>query len=193
MKSVLVGTVEELIEEYYSTVRISPEEKEALMSTMNRELQTVCDNAKQDSERLFKEKEKLVRMKQKLLEAHYADAIDLETLRNEQKTISVKMERIQLELDLPIQRTDEAKQRLVMALDLLENIGKMYGSAPDVVKKQMNQIFFTKIYVRSNDAISTEHAPVFERLLGVTRNIATKNPSRPTMGRAGLLRNQVKI
>ena len=65
------------------TIKISPEDKEAIMLAMNREIQTTRDNARQDSERLQKEKDKIERMRRKLLEAHYADAIDIETLKSE--------------------------------------------------------------------------------------------------------------
>ncbi len=82
-----------------------------------------------------------------LLQAHYAGAVPLELLKEEQDRISRELHTIQCQFDGYQANTAQVRQHLQQALDLLEDCHRMYIAAPDHLKKLLNQVFFSRILI----------------------------------------------
>ena len=82
-----------------------------------------------------------------LLQAHYAGAIPLELLKEEQDRISRQLAGIEHTLKSYEADTTLVRSHLDQALDLLEDCHRMYTAAPDHLKKLLNQVFFTRILI----------------------------------------------
>jgi len=83
------------------------------------EIQKTADEFSAKRQELEREKEKLERKQRKLLEAHYADAIPLNLLREEQDKIAEALLAIDHQLDLRDTQFDGVKSKLNKALELL--------------------------------------------------------------------------
>ena len=82
-----------------------------------------------------------------LLQAHYAGAIPLELLKEEQDRISRQLAGIEHTLKSYEADTTLVRSHLDQTLDLLEDCHRMYTAAPDHLKKLLNQVFFTRILI----------------------------------------------
>jgi hypothetical protein len=89
----------------------------------------------------------LERQREKLMQAHYADAIPLEVLKREQERIAASLLQIASKLEASSHKFDEVARNLQAALDLTVDCALAYRSAPDHLKRQFNQAFFRRILV----------------------------------------------
>lgn len=89
----------------------------------------------------------LENQRRRLLQAHYAGAVPLELLKEEQNRMSRELAAIQHELDGYKADARLVRAHLSQALDLLEDCHRMYTAAPDHLKKQLNRVFFERVLV----------------------------------------------
>ena len=87
----------------------------------------------------------LLRKRQKLLDAHYADAIPLDLLKQEQDQIaaqlaSIEQQRAALSLESHVVQT-----HLGYVLDLLEDCFSLYMQATPSLKKLLNGVFLLRL------------------------------------------------
>ena len=122
-------------------------------------------NTGSELERLKAQKDKLEREQKKLLQAHYADAIPLHLLKEEQERISKSLNKIVGQMAA---YTDEYSQTIVNlddALTLLEDCGKAYRLASDSERRCFNQALFKKLLVTDDLTVDAEYAEPFDALL----------------------------
>jgi len=98
---------------------------------------------------LIGEKSILERKRQKLLEAHYNDAIPLDLLRTEQQLIAKQLAVIDHEIKMHRVTFGQVSANLSLALTLVEDCGAAYRSAPDSIKKLLNQAIFDKFLIEN--------------------------------------------
>lgn len=77
--------------------------------------------------RLETEKLQIERKQQKLLEAHYNDAIPVDLLRTEQKRLESELASALRSLEALIEDLNELDQLITQVLDISENLGRSYG------------------------------------------------------------------
>ena len=97
------------------------------------------------------QKAKLENKRQKLLEAHYSNAIPLDLLKAEQQKIAKELATIEHEIRIHNTAFEAIIDNLKAALDIVENCGETYRYADDVTKRLMNQAIFKRFLV-SNDS-----------------------------------------
>lgn len=120
------------------------------------------------------EKDKIARKQKKLLEAHYADAIPLDLLKQEQATLERAMADIETRFSALEQNYMDVKKNLDMVLELATNTKRLYKIAPEHIKRMLNQVFFEKVLVHAHDDVKPEKTPIFEALLSAqTKQLAT--------------------
>ena len=110
---------------------------------------------------LRREKEKLEHRQEKLLEAHFNDAIPLSLMKREQQSISKQLAAIEHEIKIRNTTFDEIIEKLSLAFDLLEDCGSTYRRANDTIKKLMNQAIFSKIWIHEDGRVTTEFTDVY--------------------------------
>ncbi len=103
---------------------------------------------------------------QKLLDAHYADAIPLDLLKTEQSRITTEV------ITAKTRMTDidcnfaTAEANLTRALVLARDCEVAYQEASDKVRRQFNQVFFKRLLIDDQYHVIGELAEPFETLLG---------------------------
>ena len=172
-RSVQSDEVERQIEEYYTTIQLSESQKENLKTLLYRELDERRKEELSSQGNIRLEKDKIVRKQKKLLEAHYADAIPLDVLKEEQQALERAMADIEARFSALEQNYTEVKKNLDMVLELAVNAKKLYKIAPEHIKRMLNQVFFDKVLVHAHNDVKPKKMPVFEVLLSAqTKQLA---------------------
>ena len=164
-KAVPIETVEELVAEHYATIQLQPELREPIEHQLEHDLIEHYREAKAGQARLTKERTRLMRESAKLLEARYADAIPFEIFEHEQTRIKQGLARINDRLAKSDDHQAHVAANLRRALDLATDCHAAYATAPNTVRRLMNQAFFKAIYVDDDEHIRTELAAPFDVLL----------------------------
>ncbi len=164
-KTVLIDEVEQRIEDYYEHIALKPEFKENLKEVLLEEIKKTKAESGKEQQDYRLQKEKLERERDKLMQAHYADAIPLDLLRAEQDRIARELLEITRRLETAARCYDEIEHNLELALEIAEDCGKAYRNAPDHIKKIFNRTLFKCIYVDSDTDIRPELKPPFDILL----------------------------
>ena len=114
------------------------------------------------------QKAKLENKRQKLLEAHYGNAIPLDLLKTEQQKIAKELATIEHEIRIHNTAFEAIIDNLKAALDIIENCGETYHYADDAIKRLMNQAIFERFLVsngpESGLKVDAELAPPFAQL-----------------------------
>lgn len=166
MKAVLIDTVEQLVEEHYATVQIPPELGEIIERRLRADLETHYKEARVQRARLEKQRTRLLAEREKLLQAHYAGAVPLDLLKQEQARIGSSLSRIDEYATASENEQALVEINLKRALELASDCQAAYESAPDHIRKLFNQAFFKKLYIDDDTHIRSELAAPFDVLLG---------------------------
>jgi hypothetical protein len=102
----------------------------------------------------------------KLLRAYHADAIDVETLKREQKRISAEVADAEAQLAADGEKLNQAKEVIDLALTLARDCAASYRKARPDVRKMWNRAFFREIFVEKGNVIRFEYEEPFATLLG---------------------------
>ncbi len=164
-RATLIDEVEAKIEEFYDKISFTPEFKRLMREWLLAEIDKLAETSKSELERLKVQKDKLEREQIKLLQAHYADAIPLHLLKEEQERISKSLKSIVGQMAA---FKDEYSQTIINlddALTLLEDCGRAYRLASDSERRCFNQAFFKRILVYEDLKLEAEYAEPFDALL----------------------------
>jgi site-specific DNA recombinase len=93
-RAVLIERVEQKVEDVYIEYRLKPELREAIERTLILEFEAVRQEAATERGRLLKRQQPLYAERDKLLQAHYAEAIPLDLLKTEQDRIRTSLGQI---------------------------------------------------------------------------------------------------
>ena len=172
-RSVQTAEVEKQVEAYYRTIRLNDTDKASLEKLLLVELDKRRKEELSSQGNIRLEKDKIARKQKKLLEAHYADAISLDMFKEEQATLQRAMTDIEVKLAALEQNYETVKDGLKSVLELATNAGKLYKTAPEHIKRMLNQVFFERILVHAHDDVKPEKTPIFEALLSAqTKQLA---------------------
>lgn len=103
--------------------------------------------------------------RKKLLNAHYADAITVDLLKEEQQRITSEETQAQRILDSCELRFDEIERNLDQALHMVADYFGAYARAPGHMRHTYNQVFFEKIWVGENGIEGVDLKLPFAHLL----------------------------
>lgn len=169
--SVLIYEVERKVEDLYKRIQMDAVFRDHVETTIRAELTDSRREVAAQREALKKRQDKLNRERRKLMEAHYAGAIPVDLLGQEQDRISKALSGITTELDATNAKWETVERNLGLALDLATDCYAAYASAPAHVRRMFNQAFFERILVLRDDddrvgiALQAELAAPFDTLL----------------------------
>ena len=153
---VLIGEVERKIERLYEDIQLPPQ----IRAAIEKELQDVITKEKQrydlEIDGLLGQKRTLEHKSEKLLEAHYSDAIPLELLKSEQEKITQELAAINHEIKQHDITFDQLSENLTNALELLDDVAAFYKNGSDIVKRMLNQALFERIYISCSKEVPLE-------------------------------------
>jgi site-specific DNA recombinase len=164
-KAVLIEDVEEKVIDQYALYQLTEDERAALETTLSEELSLLRDEATAEREKLLKRQRRLLNEREKLLQLHYADAIDADLVKKEQSRIRAGLEHIQQRLDATDFKHEHIDRCLKDALRLVTDVQATYIAAPDTLRRQLNQALFTRIKIDDQGEVTAELAEPFNILL----------------------------
>ena len=163
--AILIEDVEHMIERYYERVQITPAHREALGGLLHHEFDRLMADETDELNQLTTNRDRLQHEQERLLQAHYADAIPLALLKREQDRILGELDQINRRIDAHHGEYADAGAHLEDALNLLANCADIYARCDDTNRRLRNQAFFTKVYVEEDDELRVEYQRPYEMLL----------------------------
>jgi site-specific DNA recombinase len=164
-RAVLIESIERKVENLHADYRIEPEFATALERTLIVEFEAIRQDADKERETLSRRQQRLLDEREKLLQAHYAEAIPLDLLRDEQERIRAVLGQIHERLGSTEHAYGLIERNLTLALGFLEDNHAEYLKARPQLRRQINQALFRKIYVDQYGEVRGELAEPFETLL----------------------------
>ena len=184
-KAMRIEEVEKAVERCWASVRLTKEMARDVEAWVMKQLTERRDL----SERELSKKQRLVTKlraeQQKLLHAHYADAIPLDLLKSEQQRILTELTVAELaveRLDLDFARIGA---NLHEALALASNCYRLYRQAPPQVRRWLNLAFFERLEIEEEFTVHPQLAGPFTMLLhpGAQARATRRRPA-PTYSRS---------
>jgi len=165
MRAVLIERVEELVEEHYKTVELPRDLREMVEERLREDLAAHYAEAGAERSRLEKRRSRLLDERAKLLEAHYAEAVPLDLLRDEQRRIAAELAEVDATLAKTADHHALVEANLTRALEFAQDCYDAYLAATPFVRRLFNQTFFKKLYIEDEDSVRSELAQPFDTLL----------------------------
>jgi site-specific DNA recombinase len=159
-----VEAVEAAVERHYSTVELSDEKRERIRIAVRTHMDGLARIAEKETSRARAEVVRLDNEERKLLGAHYNDAISDHIFAEEQKRI--RRERVAADALLRRYeiKHDAILETLDTALDLTNNIQAAYLQADETERRLLNQAFFERIEIDSEEITGHTLAAPFAQL-----------------------------
>ncbi len=165
-----VDLVEELIEDEYATIALSPELRDQTEALILDDFDKLHADSSKDRRTAERRQSKLLAERDKLLQAHYAGAVPLDLLKTEQDRIAGQLAAVQQSLNTAQANYDHMRTTLADCLDLTRDCHAAYLQADDNTRRTFNQAFFSKIYIDEDDtsrqrSIHVDYNEPFNQLL----------------------------
>ena len=165
MQTILVSTVEQLVEDHYREIALTPEIAEALDNMIGDIFNKIEDQSADERRQLEKHKQSLEDAEMKLIQMFYDDMITPEAMKKEQKRVADQLIDVNGRLDAFRAGCDDAKLRIKAYLALATNCWEFYRTCDDAKKRLCNQAFFTKIIITEDHKIETEFTGVYDTIM----------------------------
>ncbi len=163
-QAMLIEDVERLIEKYYEMIEVSPGMRQDLAGKIHADFDALMANETKELARLTSERDRLDDERMKLLQAHYAGAVPIDLLKQEQDRIANQIGDIQHRLEAHHDEYASARANLDDSLGLLANIVSVYERADDANRRLCNQAFFHRIFIEEEGDVRVEYERPFGSL-----------------------------
>ncbi|WP_370950380.1 recombinase family protein [Amycolatopsis sp. cg5] len=192
--AVRVERIEQGIADFYGRFQVTPEYAEEIRQGVRQEVAARRLEASHGLERAAKRKTQLTDERQKLLQAHYAGAVPQDLLGSEMQRLTRQLAEADGEIKAAKTATEGVEVTLERALTTASHCEQAYLSAPDQVKRQINQGFFEKLYIgEDGSVVRAELTEPFRAMLAAGTAIqfpaadAAVLPSQATVNRGDLM------
>jgi DNA invertase Pin-like site-specific DNA recombinase len=150
-----IDAVEAIVEEHYRIVSLDPEMATQAREALAGELANRRKHSEVDAKRQNRRLNKLAEERRKLLQAHYAGAIPLELLKEEQDRIGREVTEARRFLQQAEQAFADVESTIAQALEIARNLFEAYSQGGPTVRRLLNQFFFSKVLV-GTDRVEVE-------------------------------------
>lgn len=181
-KAVLIDVIEERVRQIYDRYSLPADIREYLEKWLQGHIEEERKKYDIELDGLRREKDKLERKRKKLLEAHYNDAIPLDLLKSEQQKIAKQLAAIESQVTAHESTFADILRHLSEALELMEDCGKMYRVADDHIRRMMNQVIFSKLWVGADGEVTAEFAEPFRTLVNAAQVSTVYDKKEETRG-----------
>ncbi len=180
-RAVRVEKVEEGIADFYRSFRVRPEHADQIRVAIHEELAVQQAEASRSLERARRHRRQVDDERQKLLRAHYAGAIPEDLLASEMKRLTRQLAAADGEIKAAQATTADIEATLDRALAAASHCEVAYLSAPNPIRRQINQGFFEKLYIAEDGSVArVDFTEPFSALLEAAQVIRLSAPSTPT-------------
>ena len=146
-QAVLIEDVERLIEGYYETIQIDGQTRQNVAGMLHATFDRLMAADVKELAGLAADRDRLGNERVKLLQAHYADAVPLDLLKQEQARIGAELETINNRIVAHHDQYAEARANLEDSIGLLAHAADIYRRCDDANRRLCNQAFFTAIFI----------------------------------------------
>jgi site-specific DNA recombinase len=165
-RAVRIELVEAAIIAYYGTVQLPADEVERLRTFLGQELDTLRSESERERGVQERRLRKFQGEREKLLQAHYADAIPLELLKSEQDRLTTAIAGAEGRLAAIAADFKTAETNLHRALARAGDCQGAYREAKDRMRRQFNLAFFKRLIISDEGTVSGELAEPWDVILG---------------------------
>ena len=159
-----VEAVESAIERHYATVQLTDDQRDRIRATVREHIDALARVAEKETARAGAEVTRLDNEERKLLNAHYQDKIsdhifaeEQERIRRERLAADELLRRYEVKYDAILDTLD-------IALDLTNEIQAAYLQADTTERRLLNQAFFERIEIDTEDISGDSLADPFEQI-----------------------------
>ena len=164
-RTVRIEQVEERVAVLWEGERLTETERAQLEAFIRSELAGLGETNRTERARQSSRVEQLKAERQKLLQAHYADALPLDLMKAEQQRIASELAAAETLLDRANAQMNTVAIAVSRALDLVTECGPTYQQAPNQQRRMMNQALFSRILVGDDGTIEGHYTQEYELLL----------------------------
>lgn len=122
-------------------MQLTPARREALAGMLHHEFDRLMSAEAHELAQLTANRDRLEHEQDRLMQAHYADAIPLAVLKREQDRIAGELDQVNRRLDAHHGECTDARAHLDDVLNLLENCADIYARRDDANRRLCNQVF----------------------------------------------------
>jgi hypothetical protein len=160
-----VDKAEQLVADHYKTIQIPPDVRQAMLGMLDEEFAALHASSETERHQLTVEKDRIQDQRRASLQAHYAGALPLDLLKEEQDRLAHQLDLVTARLDALDTTYEEARTHLHECLALAGDCHGVYTCGSDTTRRMANQAFLTRIYLDADDQITTEPTPSYRLLL----------------------------
>ncbi|MCL2489142.1 MAG: recombinase family protein [Propionibacteriaceae bacterium] len=164
-RSMPVDRIEAKIEDLYRQITIPAHVASALRHLLTDEFDKLYAQARTDKGKAERDRAGLMAERKQLLQAHYAGAVPLDLLKEEQDRITRRLDLLEAQIGASKEIYENAKAHLDDVLQLAANAYDLYTSLGEADRRLCNQAFFTKIWVSEVDTLTGVPTHGFELVL----------------------------
>jgi site-specific DNA recombinase len=161
--------LERQVEEFYERIQLPAEWVQRLHEEMHAE--TIALQGRNSAERtsIVTQLQRVETERRKLLDAYYAGAVDVVTLRTEQERISREARRLQERLASVDASLEEWQEVLGMAIRFASDCAAAYRRADDRIRTQFNAAVFEALLIRDGRVAEARYRAPFDLLFAMPR------------------------
>jgi site-specific DNA recombinase len=160
-----VAKAEQTVERFWSKLPTNPEWLETVRSSVGEHIALAKDLNRDEVTRQRARLEELERQANKLLQAHYADAISLEQLKAEQTRITNERAHAERILTRCTEQYDQLSLHLDDALAKLESPAQAFRESGPRGQRELVSSVFTKLYLTPEGIGGSDLADLYQVLL----------------------------
>jgi site-specific DNA recombinase len=151
--AIRVERIEDGIAQFYGRFQVRPEYAEQIRQGVRQELAAQQAEAKRGLERATASRQRVQDERQKLLQGHYAGAIPQDLLASEMKRLTRALAEADSEIAAAKTTTADVEATLDNALAAASHCETAYLTAPDTVRRQINQGFFARLFINEDGTV----------------------------------------
>ena len=164
-------TVEDEVEHLYQRIHLRSTRREELEQALRYQLAQLVADTQQQLTQITATRQKLKHQQEKLLQAHYENAIPVELLRKEQQRITHSLTAVNHRIKTLEQDLEDKEELVGQALDIAQHMASAYHHAPNHIRRMLNQLLFEHVYLVPYDdtrqfAATATCLPPFDSILG---------------------------
>ena len=164
-RAVPVQVAERLVEDSYASITISEADYQALAADIDAAFDQRSAGRDQELADLTSNRARLEAESDKLLAAHFADAIDLPTLKRHQDRIRTGLADIEQRLAQQDEQHTGGRAFLHDSLRLLTDAHRAYARSDDGSRRLANQAFYTRLEITEDEQLRPRLAEPFATIV----------------------------
>jgi site-specific DNA recombinase len=164
-RAISIPAVEGLIEEHWQTRELDRPQRDAIRSHVLKYIDTVLPERDKRIRTAEHAANQLKDERDLLLRAHYAGAVPIDQLRDEQDRITTALAAAEREVAIQRLSREQLQRALESALALLDDAHKHYQSSSAQERRYMNQAVFRQLYLYDDAVADARLTDLFEQLL----------------------------